>query len=552
MLHAYVFQNVERNITSLLKSCLIDLGITQPEIILIEVPKDSSLADLSTNLALRTSRILKKNPKQTADLIASSCKNKFQNFNLDAVIEDIRSVPQGFVNFYLKDSFFYNMVLEILREKNFGSINLGRNKKTLIEFVSANPTGPLSIAHGRQAVVGDSLANILESLGFCVSREYYNNDEGNQIDILGKSLELRYRQLKGNTIEFPQDHYQGDYIVTLAQELIDNGANISDSRDFCDFALNKLTQIIKEELDSFGVKFDVWYSQMKLTHSKKIDKVLACLRKKEFIYDKDGAVWFRSTKFGDDKDRVVIKSDRKYTYLAPDIAYHQDKYKRGFDWLINIWGPDHHGYIPRIKAAIQALGYDKDSLSVIIVQLATIYRQGKAVSMSTRKGQYITLREVLDEVGIDATRFFLLMRRTDSHLDFDLDLAKKHSPENPVYYVQYAYARISNIIKNAKDVKFDLKKLNLSLLKEKEERELFRLIFQFSYMMQVCLRQLDAYPITAYLQNLAVCFHRYYDKHRVLGVSKDLSLARLGLIKCLKIVFAKGLDLLAISKPEKM
>ena len=549
----YVFPKIEKVIISLLKSCFFDLGISSPPVIVIEIPKERSNGDLSTSVALRLASALKKNPKDIAELILSSCKKKLGEFKLDSAIQDISVAGAGFVNFYLKDSFFHNMVLSVIKDRDaLAGIDLGKGKETNIEFVSANPTGPLSIAHGRQAAVGDSLARILEALGFKVTREYYNNDEGNQIDILGKSLELRLRQIKGETIDFPDDYYQGEYVISLARELIDKKVEIEDTQGYCDFALEKITNTIKTELYEFGVKFDVWYSQRKLGASKKIGNALKLLKKKRFIYESEGASWFKSTNFGDDKDRVVVKSDKNYTYLASDIAYHQDKFKRGFDWLINIWGPDHHGYIPRIKAVVQALGHDKESLSVIIVQLATLYRGGKTVSMSTRKGQYITLREVIGEVGRDVVRYFLLMRRTDSHLDFDLELAKKQTPENPVYYVQYAHARICSILKNAEGIKFNLNKINLVLLKEQEEKELLQLIFQFVYVIEVCLRQLDPFPITAYLQNLAAAFHRFYDRHKVLVEDADLRSARIALIKCIQIVFAKGLDLLGVSKPEQM
>jgi len=549
----YAFPKIEKLVSSLVNSFLSDLNISEFPEVVIEIPKERTNGDLSTNAAFRLASSLRKKPKDIAEQLASFCKSKLSQFKLDSIIEDTKVAQGGFVNFYLKDSFFHNMLAGIIKEGDaFTGLDVGKGKKVLLEFVSANPTGPLSIAHARQAAVGDSLSKILKAMGFDVASEYYNNDEGNQINILGESVELRYRQLKGEKAEFPEDCYQGYYIVSLAKEILDKNTNIDKSGYFCDFALDKITSIIKNELKDFGVEFDVWYSQKKLHASDKIDKSLELLRKKGFIYDSEGASWFKSTAFGDDKDRVVVKSDKSYTYLAPDIAYHKDKFERGFQWLINIWGPDHHGYVPRIKAVIQALGHDEEALSVIIVQLAAIYRDGKTVSMSTRKGQYITLREVLDEVGRDAARFFLLMRRTDSHLDFDLELAKKQSPENPVYYIQYAHARICSILEKAKEIKADFKNADLSLLKEEEEKELLRLIFQAPYILEVCFRQLDPYQITTYLQSLATGFHRFYDKHKVLGADKNLTLARIALINCLKIVFAGGLSLLGISRPEKM
>jgi len=553
MLKEYAFPKIEERISSLLKSCLSDLGVYEFPDIIIEFPKERSLGDLSTNVAFRLSATLKKSPKDIADEIASACLNSLLNFDLFNVIGDIKVAPTGFINFFFRERLFHKMLVDILETEDvIGGNDIGKGKRTQIEFVSANPTGPLSIAHGRQAAAGDALARILEELGFKVTKEYYNNDEGNQIDILGKSLELRYRQLQGETVELPEEYYQGEYLIELANELILRKITIKDPKDYANFALENILETIKKELDDFGVKFDIWYSQRELHSSQKIEKAINFLKKKGYIYEKDKAVWFKSTEFGDDKDRVVIKSDKSYTYLAPDIAYHLDKFERGFKWVINIWGPDHHGYIPRIKGVVQALGQDKESLSIIIVQLATIYCDGKPVSMSTRRGQYVTLRQVMNEVGKDATRFFFLMRRTESHLDFDLELAKKQSPENPVYYVQYAHARICSILDNAKEMSLNLNKIDLDLLKEDEEKQLMHLIFQFTYIIEVCFRQLDPYPITAYLQELATAFHRFYDRHKVLGEDERLTLARLTLIKCLQIVFAKGLDLLGISKPEKM
>jgi arginyl-tRNA synthetase len=356
------------------------------------------------------------------------------------------------------------------------------------------------------------------------------------------------KELNGEKVEFPQNYYQGDYIYDIAKKVLSTKDKV---QSLGEFAANYILEIIKKELDDFGVKFDLWYSQKKLEQSGKVKKGLEFLKKKGFIYEQEGALWFKSTAFGDDKDRVVIKSDGAYTYLAPDIAYHRDKYKRGFQWLINLWGPDHHGYIPRMKAAVQALGEDKNSLSIIIVQLATIFREGKPVQMSTRKGQYITLREILDEVGKDAARFFFVMRRTSSHLDFDLDVAKKHTPENPVFYVQYAHARISSILRNS-SAKLNYKKIDFVLLKEKEELLLVKKILQFSYTLNICVATQDPYMLTVYLQELAESFHKFYDLHRVLGNDSSLTQARLALIEATKITIAQGLKLLGVSQPQEM
>jgi len=322
-------------------------------------------------------------------------------------------------------------------------------------------------------------------------------------------------------------------------------------RDFSEYGLKDISRTIGQELNDFSVHFDNWYSQKELRESRKIQEALELLKEKGFVYEQDGALWFKSTEFGDDKDRVVVKSDGSYTYLAPDIAYHRDKYERGFQWLINLWGPDHHGYINRLKASVGALGYPSESLSIVIVQLATILRDGKPVEMSTRKGQYITLREVLNEVGPDASRFFFLMRRTSSHLDFDLEVAKKQTSENPVYYVQYAYARICSILRQAQQSAI-ADTVDFTLLRESEELQLIRKLWQFPYIVKVCVKTLDPYMMTVYLQELSESFHRFYDRHRVLNDDNKLTCARLYLVQGVRNTLDKGLELLGISRPEKM
>ncbi len=518
------------------------------EDIYLDLPSDSRFGDLSTNLALRLARFTQRPPAQIAGELIVNIEKYLEKNPLKDYIRQVKCEGAGFINFYLKDGYFYEQLNDIITKgKRALKTDIGEKKRVLIEFVSANPTGSLSVAHARQAAVGDVLANILEFLGLSVKREYYLNDEGNQIDILGKSVELRLRELNGEKIEFPENYYQGDYIYDIAKKSHVSGRR---SHNFSDFAVKYILDIIKKELKDFGIKFDYWYSQKELRKSGKIEKVLDLLKKKGFLYEQDGALWFKSTQFGDDKDRVVIKSDKSYTYLAPDIAYHQEKYKRGFNWLINLWGPDHHGYINRLKAAVAALGHTPESLSVIIVQLASIFREGKSIEMSTRKGQYITLREILDEVGVDAARFFFLMRRISSHLDFDLEIAKKHTPENPVYYVQYAHARICSVLRHSSlKVKRDI---DLTLLKEKEELDLIKKLVQFSYVLNICYRTVDPYMLTVYLQDLSEAFHKFYDLHRVLGEDKNLTRARLALIEATRVVIACGLELLGVSRPEKM
>ena len=543
-------ENIQEQIIELIKAALKDAGLGQDrgEDLYLDIPAEARFGDFSTNIALRLSKPLHKPPREVAETLIKAFYKQAQKTALKESIAEIKTEGPGFINFYLNAKYHYGKLREILsRGKEALRIDLGKKKRVLVEFVSANPTGSLSVAHARQAAVGDSLANILEFLGFAAKREYYLNDVGNQISILAKSVALRIQELAGEKIEFPEDHYQGEYIYEIAKEA---GKQKINPQSLGDFAANYILDIIRKELDDFGVKFDCWYSQKELEKSAKIQKAFDFLKKKEFLYESDGALWFKSTSFGDDKDRVVIKSDGSYTYLAPDIAYHNDKYKRGFEWLINLWGPDHHGYINRLKASVAAFGRDPETLSIVIVQLATIFRNGKPVQMSTRRGEYITLREVLDEVGRDAARFFFLMRRTTSHLDFDLEIAKKQTSENPVYYVQYAHARISSILRNG-GVKLN-KEADLALLKEKEELALVKKILQFSYILNICLKTQDPYMLTVYLQELSEAFHKFYDLHRVLSDDPELTQARLGLIEGARIVIATGLELLGVSRPEKM
>ncbi len=557
-------KNIQEELLALVSRSLAHGGLDRlaPEEILLDFPMalaigsqtmvfqptDNRFGDFTTNIALKLSKVLKRPPREIAAALVELIQKEIPKSELKDLISQVKVEGAGFINFYLDANYFYDQLGKIITHgKDALRLDAGKGKKVLIEFVSANPTGSLSVAHARQAAVGDSLAKILEFLNFSLQREYYLNDEGNQINILAKSVQLRRQELTGEKIEFPENYYQGDYISEIAKEA--DKRKIKDA-GLGDFAADYILRIIKQELSDFGVNFDCWYSQKELAKSGKIEESFAQLKDKGFLYEQDGATWFKSTVFGDDKDRVVIKSDGTQTYLAPDIAYHQDKFKRGFSWLINLWGPDHHGYINRVKASIQAFGHLPESLSVIIVQLATIFRNGQPIQMSTRRGQYITLREVLDEVGADAARFFFLMRRTSSHLDFDLEVAKKQSAENPVYYVQYAHARICSILRSTTiQIKEDL---DLSVLAEKEELSLIKKLLEFEAILNVCLVTCDPYMLTVYLQELSESFHKFYDLHRVLGQGDALTSARLGLIKGVKIVLSCGLELLGVSQPEKM
>jgi len=543
-------KNLKEQIILLIKKSLLCAGLAQncAEDFILDIPADRRFGDFTTNIALKLSKLLKKAPGEIAASLTGYMLREKDALGLKGLIKEVKVEGAGFINFYLDNKYFWDALSGIVSKgKDALRVDLGKGKKVLIEFVSANPTGALSVAHARQAAVGDSLANILSFIGFNVQREYYLNDEGNQINILGKSTQLRLKELNGEKAEFPADYYQGEYIYDIAK--LAAAQNIKPD-DLGDFAADYILKIIKQELLDFGVKFDCWYSQKALAKSGKIGRAFGLLKKRGYLYEQDGALWFKSTAFGDDKDRVVIKSDASQTYLAPDIAYHQDKFNRGFDWLINLWGPDHHGYVNRIKAAIEALGHPADSLSVIIVQLATIFRNGALAQMSTRRGEYVTLREVLDEVGSDAARFFFLMRRTSSHLDFDLEVAKKQSAENPVYYVQYAHARICSILR-ARAVRFS-RRPDFSVLKEKEELNLIKKLVYFREVLNTCLVTCDPYMLTVYLQELAETLHKFYDLHRVLGQDEALTSARLGLINAAKIVLACGLELLGVSQPQKM
>jgi len=526
----------------------------------IDFSSDKTHGEFSSNVALRLSRELKQNPLNIATALEAKLNANLSVGPVKEKIQKIEVKKPGFINFFLSSRAFYDVLYEVFKtQQDYGQSSFLNGEKIQVEFVSANPTGPLSVAHARQAAVGNALANILKWTGGDVKKEFYVNDEGNQINILGQSIRFRALEILGQTVDFPENCYQGDYIRDMAKEFMDGRhiKNISQletrtPQEFSQFGVDYLLAIIKQELKDFGVEFDIWSHQSKIATNEVIEQVLKELETKGFIYHSEGALWFKSTSFGDDKDRVVKKSDGNYTYLSPDIVYHKNKFERGFSKVINLWGPDHHGYIPRIKAAVQALGQKADSVHVLIVQLATIYRGGQPLSMSTRRGQYISLREVLDEVGADAGKFFFLMRRCEAHLDFDLELAKKQSPENPVYYVQYAHARIHSILEFAKQSNLQPKYANLQLIKEQEEIDLIRKIGSFPDILIVCAKQYEPFPLVAYLQELATCFHKFYDNHRVVSPEVDLSQERLALIDAIRIVLACGLKLLGVSTPTKM
>jgi len=527
----------------------------------LEVPNDKSHGDFSTNIALKSARILKKPPLRLAEEFLPIIRKEIETSPLNSFIDRVEVLRPGFINFYVSLPGLAAVVERVhSQNEDYGRENVGAGVKVNIEFVSANPTGPLSVAHARQAAVGDALGNIFAFLGYGVVKEYYVNDEGNQINLLGLSVKLRAAELLGESVALPEDGYQGDYVRDMARIFLEQKGiteapvlEALDPQEFNRFGVEYLMDVIRTDLADFGVRFDTWSRQSEIASTEKTAETLTFLKKRDVLYEDEGALWFRTTQFGDDKDRVLKKSDGSFTYFAPDIAYHKNKFDRGCQKIIDILGPDHHGYIPRLTAAVEALGHSREDINVLIVQLATIYRQGKPVSMSTRRGQYISLREVIDEVGTDAARFFFLMRHISAHLDFDLELAKKQSPENPVYYVQYAHARINSITEKAGENSLQPKTTDYKLLTESETTDLIKKIGAFPDVLVLCVREHDPYALVNYLQELASIFHKFYDQHRVVDPDQpELSAERLGLILAVKKVLANGLHLLGLNAPEKM
>ncbi len=452
-----IVTEIQEQIKGEIKQAVMKAGLAAEEEIpsvILELPKDKAHGDYSTNMAMQLTRIAKKAPRAIAEAI-------IENFDTTkASISKIEIAGPGFINFYLDNSYLTDLIPAILEAKEaYGESNVGKGEKIQVEFVSANPTGDLHLGHARGAAVGDSLSNILDKAGWDVSREYYINDAGNQINNLAYSVEARYKQALGLEAEMPEDGYHGEDIINIGKRLAEEfGDQILDKSDeerfkfFREYGLKYEMEKLKKDLESFRVPFDVWFSETSLYEDGKIMPALELLREKGYIYEMDGATWFRSTEFGDDKDRVLIKNDGSYTYLLPDIAYHKNKLERGFDKLINIWGADHHGYIPRMQAAIQAMGHPKDTLEVEIIQLVHLFKNGEKMKMSKRTGKAVTMRDLMEEVGLDAVRYFFAMRSADSHMDFDLDLAVSQSNDNPVYYAQYAHARICSILRQGEEM----------------------------------------------------------------------------------------------------
>lgn len=554
-----VLAQTETNLKEQIRAAVLKAELAQeaeiPDVVL-EKPKDKSHGDFATNIAMQLARVAKKAPRQIAEAIVA---------NLDASkasVEKVDIAGPGFINFFMKNDFLTDLIPTILDAGNsYGKTEHGKGTKVQVEFVSVNPTGNLHLGHARGAAFGDVLCNVLSAAGYDVEREYYINDAGNQIDNLALSVNARYLQALGKDAAMPEDGYHGQDIVAIGKQLAEEHgeewANKSEEERlafFKEFGLEHTLGKIKTDLADFGVEFDNWFSERSLYKNDEITEVLAKLKSSGYIYEQDGATWFRSTDFGDDKDRVLVKNDGAFTYLTPDIAYHQNKLNRGFDKLINVWGADHHGYIPRMKAAIEALGYDPERLDVKIIQMVNLFDGGEKLRMSKRTGNAVSLRELMDEVGVDAVRYFFVARSNDSQLDFDVELARSQSNDNPVYYVQYAHARICTMLKQAEAKGIEVKQVfDSSLLTSEKELDLLKKMGEFPQVIVDAAEKHTPQKITQYVFDLASLLHSFYNAEKVLDTENiELTNARLALMKAVRTTIANGLNLIGVTAPEKM
>ena len=523
----------------------------------LEKPKIEAHGDFSTNFAMVMASLQKMPPRKVAQAVVDQLNHSGR------LLEKIEIAGPGFINFYVTPAAWHPVLLEIQKtDRRFGASELGAGERVQVEFVSSNPTGPLHVGHGRGAAVGDSVANILAFCGYDVQREYYINDSGRQIQTLGRSVFLRYRELFGKSAPFPEDCYQGDYIRDIAVQIKEQQGDGLLYREEDEAvmqcartAAGDIMEGIRKDLALFGVSFDEWFSEQSLYDAGEVDRILAESRERGIIYEKDGALWFKTSDLGDEKDRVVVRQNGQTTYFASDIAYHEDKYRRGFQRVIDVWGADHHGYIPRMQAAIEACGHKRNQFQVILVQLVNLLRGGQPVAMSTRAGEFVTLRDVIDEVGKDAARFIFLTRHYESPLDFDLEVAKQQTNENPVYYVQYVHARISSIIRKAVENGMagdQWDETAIARLVELEEIQLIKTLAQYPETVAVSAEKLEPHRITFFLMNLAAAFHAYYNKYRVLSEDPVLSRGRLVLVESIRKVIRNGLALLGVDAPDKM
>jgi arginyl-tRNA synthetase len=526
--------------------------------VLLERPKERSHGDFATNVAMILSKHLKASPREIAEEVV-------RRLELDkGLVKKVEVAGPGFINFFIADEVILGNLLEVRKAgMDYGRNDMGKGKKVQVEFVSANPTGRITAGNARGAALGDCIANILSFSGFDVHREYYINDVGTKILLLWKSVNARFREILGLPSDFPEGGYRGEYVWDLARYIMEKvGRDYIEMEEgeqwkvFLDLVIPLILSWIEEDLRNFGVVYDTWFSERTLHESGEVSKVIEILRENGYVYEADGAVWFASTKFGDDKDRVLVRKDGSPTYLASDIAYHKNKLDRGFERIINIWGADHQGHVLCTKAAIQALLYDPDALEILIYQLVTFVSGKKGKRMSKKSGEFITLSELIEELGKDVARYFFVMRTADAHLEFDLELAKSQSMENPVYYIQYAHARAVNILKFAKEergIDIDgIEDVDLSLLSEPEEMEISRMIFEFPDVVEGAARTLEPHRIARYLEEISGVFHSYYNRCRVVTEEIELSKARLVLTDSLRTVLSTGLSLLGVSAPERM
>ncbi len=551
--------------------------------LLFERTRQKEHGDFATNVAMTLAKVAGRNPRELANLIAQALPK-------DDLITQVDIAGPGFINVFLAQDVHATALNTIFTEGDrYGLAPANSKRKIMVEFVSANPTGPLHVGHGRGAAYGDALARVLTAAGNEVEREYYVNDAGRQMDILAASVWIRYLQANEVDIALPSNAYQGDYIADMGQDLstkhgdsyvltaqsvVDAQTGLEDDAAidaiitlaktslgsdgfavFFERAINSILADIKDDLSGFGVDYDTWFSERSLFDDGKIDAVIKQLKASGHLYEKAGAWWFRTTEFGDEKDRVVVRDNGQPTYFASDIAYHKDKIDRGFDECINIWGSDHHGYIPRVKASMQALDLDPTKLTVLLVQFAVLYRGGEKIKMSTRSGSFVTLRELRDEVGVDAARFFYAQRKSEQHMDFDLDLAKSQSNDNPVYYVQYAYARICAIFRQAAEREIDvsdIKHSDFSLLNAEHELGLLTLLQRFPEVVESAANNYEPHQLTYYLRDLATAFHSYYNSSKFLDAEAAQRNAILALCEATKQILANGLNVLGVSVREKM
>jgi arginyl-tRNA synthetase len=559
----------------------MDVTFSAIDDIKIERTRDQSHGDFACNIAMVLAKQAKTDPRELATAL-------LENLPESEIVERVEIAGAGFINFFLSKQSRLNVITNILQAaETYGRSEFGAGKSILVEFVSANPTGPLHVGHGRGAAYGATVSDLLEAIGYKVDREYYVNDAGRQMDILTVSIWLRYLEQCEIEIDFPENAYQGDYIRDIANKLLSEKQQslspdmdfpeakddpeihidqliafakttlgIEDYQSILDLGLNEILGEIREDLADFGVVFDRWFSERSLSNDNQIQKCITKLKDNGFVYEEQGALWFRSTAFGDEKDRVIVRENGQTTYFASDIAYHLEKFSRGYDKAINIWGADHHGYIARVKAALSALDENPDALEILLVQFATLYRGTEKLPMSTRSGQFVTLRELRDEVGKDATRFFYIMRKCEQHLDFDLELAKSKSNENPVYYIQYAHARICSVLKQVEEKGFtydaEIGNNNLHTLAEPSEEKLITALSRYPEVMHSAATEYEPHQIAYYLRDLANEFHSYYNSCQFIVDSDDLRNARLNLISASKQVICNGLGILGVSAPEQM